>query len=94
MAAARVALYHYQGSVDEIRDRVQSGMVPILRDQAGFISYDIVHAGDVLVSVSRWDSEEQAEQAVGTIADWVRESGVGDLVTRVENYVGEIIVSA
>jgi heme-degrading monooxygenase HmoA len=95
MAAARVALYEFEAdSLDEVREKVQSGMVPILRGQPGFVSYDVVHAGNRLISVSRWESEEQAEQSVQTIADWVRESGVDELVTRTDNYVGEVIVSA
>jgi heme-degrading monooxygenase HmoA len=95
MAHARVALYRMTaGTADEIGQRVQEGMVPILRDQDGFVSYHVVSAGDTLISVSRWDTQDQAEQAVQTIADWVRDSGVDQMVERTQNYVGEIIVSA
>ena len=94
MAHARVAVYSVTGSGDEVGQKVREGMVPILRDQDGFISYDVVLAGDRLISVSRWETEAQAEQAVETIADWVRDSGVDQLVQRQENYVGEVIVSA
>ena len=94
MAHARVAVYSVTGSGDEVGQKVREGMVPILRDQHGFISYDVVSAGDTLISVSRWETEAQAEQAVQTIADWVRDSGVDQMVQRQENYVGEVIVSA
>jgi heme-degrading monooxygenase HmoA len=94
MAHARVAVYSVTGSGDEVGQKVREGMVPILRDQDGFISYDVVSAGDTLISVSRWETEAQAEQAVQTIADWVRDSGVDQMVQRQENYVGEVIVSA
>jgi heme-degrading monooxygenase HmoA len=83
------------GTVDEVAQKVREGMVPLLRDQAGFISYDVVDAGrDAVISVSRWETHDQAEQAVQTIADWVRDSGVGGMVERTQNYVGEVIVSA
>jgi len=96
MAHARVALYSVEvGALDELRQKVQEGMVPILRDQPGFISYDVVDGGgDMVISVSRWETHDQAEAAVQTIADWVRDSGVGGLVERTQNYVGEVIVSA
>jgi heme-degrading monooxygenase HmoA len=95
MAHARVALYRLTGSVDEVQQKVQDGMVPILRDQPGFVSYDVVDAGpDALISISRWETHDQAEQAVQTIADWVADSGVDELVERRANHVGEIIVSA
>ena len=94
MAHARVAVYSVSGSAEEVGKRVREGMVPILRDQDGFLSYDVVHAGDTLISVSCWGTQAQAEQAVQTIADWVRESGVDQMVERLENYVGEVIVSA
>ena len=96
MAHARVALYRVEpGALGEVQQKVQEGMVPILRQQSGFISYDVIDGGgDTAISVSRWETHEQAEQAVQTIADWVQASGVDDLVTRTENYVGEIIVGA
>jgi hypothetical protein len=94
MAHARVAVYSVSGSGEEVGQKVREGMVPILRDQDGFVSYDVVLAGDTLISVSRWDTQAQAEQAVQTIADWVRDSGLDQMVNRLENYVGEVIVSA
>jgi heme-degrading monooxygenase HmoA len=96
MAHARVALYRVEpGAMGEVQQKVQEGMVPILRQQAGFISYDVIDGGgDTAISVSRWETHEQAEQAVQVIADWVGESGVEELVERTQNYVGEVIVSA
>lgn len=96
MAHARVALYNVApDTIDEVRQKVQEGMVPILQAREGFISYDVADVGGgTIISISRWETHDEAEQAVQTIADWVRDSGVGDLVERTQNYVGEILISA
>jgi hypothetical protein len=62
---ARVAVYSVTGSGDEVGQKVREGMVQILRDQDGFISYDVVLAEDSLISVSRWETEARAEREFG-----------------------------
>jgi heme-degrading monooxygenase HmoA len=92
---ARVAIYTITaGTVEEVAGAAEAGMVPIFREQPGFISYRIVAAdGDTCVSISRWETHEQAEEAARAAAAWV----AATLERRLElehEYLGEVVLSA
>jgi heme-degrading monooxygenase HmoA len=91
VAHVRVAIYQIKpGTADEILRRAQSGVLPIFRQQPGFVAYEgVVTADDEIVSISTWESAEQAQTAVHTAAGWVREN-LEDMVFSVDNYVGEL----
>jgi hypothetical protein len=64
-------------------------MLPIFRQQPGFVADEGVVTGDEeVVSISAWESAEQAQAAVQTAAGWVREN-LADLIVAVDNHVGE-----
>ena len=92
---ARVAVYTItSGTVEQVAVAAESGMLPIFRAQAGFLSYRIVAAqGDRCVSISRWETHEQADAAARAAADWVAEN----LDTRIvleDEYLGEVVLSS
>lgn len=91
MAHVRVAVYKIKpGAADEILRGAQSGMLPIFRQQPGFIAYEgVVTGNEEVVSISTWESAEQAQAAVQVAAGWVKENLAG-LVVSVENHVGEL----
>lgn len=91
MAHVRIAVYTLKpGTVDEVIRRAQSGMLPLFRRQPGFVAYDVAKTGDDEgVSISTWDSAEQAQAAIQTAAGWVKEN-LADMVISVENHVGEL----
>lgn len=91
MKHMRVATYGIlKGSFQEIADTAKAGMLPIFRQQPGFIRYGVADMGDrELLSISVWDSREHAENATPTAASWVKEN----LAERVElksNSVGDL----
>jgi heme-degrading monooxygenase HmoA len=91
VAHVRVAIYQIMpGTADEILRRAQTGMLPIFRQQPGFIAYEgVVTVDDEVVSISTWESAEQAQAAVHTATGWVREN-LADMILSVDNYVGEV----
>jgi heme-degrading monooxygenase HmoA len=91
MAHVRVAVYQIKpGSANEIVQKAQSGMLPIFRQQPGFVAYEGVVTGDTeVVSISTWESVEQAQAAVQIAASWVREN-LADAIVSVTNHVGEL----
>ena len=91
MAHIRVAVYTFKpGTVDEVIKRAEAGMLPLFRGQPGFIAYDVAKTGDDRgVSVSTWESAEQAQAAIQVAAGWVKEN-LADSVVAVENHVGEL----
>lgn len=62
------------GVFDEVVQRDESGLLPLLRSVSGFVEFDLVQVGeDVGVSISLFETQEQAEEANRRAADWVRE---------------------
>jgi hypothetical protein len=91
MQHVRVALYTITpGSADEVIRRGESGMVPIFRAQPGFVAYGLVKTGEeTLVSISVWESEQQAIAANQIAGTWVREN-VGNMLVSAVNHVGDL----
>ncbi len=91
----RIGVYKVRpGSQDEIVQRARDEMLPTFQAQPGFVQYSLVQAGDDrIVSITTWQTAEQAEQAASTAAAWVRDN-IAQYVTSVENYTGELKVAS
>ena len=63
------------GSIDEAIQRVENGLVPILSSVPGFVEYDMVQVGeDVGLTISFFETQEQAEESNRKAADWVKQN--------------------
>jgi hypothetical protein len=82
------------GSTPEVAQKVQSGLVPILSKQAGFLSYNAIDGGnDVAISVSLYADRAAADAANAAAAQWVQQNLAG-LISAPEITVGEVIASS
>ena len=72
MAYMRIAAYHLRqgNAVDEVLRRVETGLLPIFQQQPGFVAYEIVTIADGLLSISTWQSKEQADAATQSVSAW------------------------
>lgn len=95
MQHMRIAVYQFKpGTVDEVIQAAERGMLPLFRSQPGFIQYTVVKTGDdAAVSTSSWETREQAEKAVATAAGWVREN-IAEKLVSVENHTGEVVIAS
>jgi hypothetical protein len=91
MQHARVGVYESKpGMADEAIRKAQSGMLPVFQRQPGFVGYGLVKTSDhSLISLSFWETEDEAEKAVQTAAGWVKEN-LGDILVSVQNHVGDL----
>jgi hypothetical protein len=69
------------------------GMLEIFRGRPGFQSYELIETGAGLVSVSHWDSSEQADAATRVAASWVADH-IDDLVKLQQSDTGEVVLSS
>lgn len=70
---ASVRRYQFQGSLKDLARRAEDELVPILRENPGFIAYYIVDGGDgYLASISMFDSAWSAHRSNEQAAAWVR----------------------
>jgi hypothetical protein len=64
-----------RGSVPRLARRVQDSFVPLMRQIRGFRAYYLLDGGpDVLVTISVFDSAEEAFASNEKAADWVRDN--------------------
>jgi heme-degrading monooxygenase HmoA len=88
----RVGVYALtSGTAEEVGDQARAGMLSVFRGQPGFKAYGLAETRDgKLVSVSLWDSGEQAEQANELAASWVREN-IADRIRLESTQVGDFL---
>ena len=92
MAYVRVALDTIQpGKTDELLARIREGLVPQLRQQSGFVAYEVITTGeDTAVFIHTCATRAQAEAAMQSVAAWVREHVAGLIVSVDQHLVGEL----
>ena len=59
--------------MEELAERVREGFVPLVRQMRGFQGYYLLDGGpDVLITISVFDSADQALASNEKAVDWVR----------------------
>ena len=93
MAHVRIGIYKRLGDATEIMKRGREGLLPIYQKQHGFIDYELVDAGDLVVSISHWETADAASDAADKAADWVREN-IGEMAKLQQNVIGQVGMSS
>ena len=91
---ARVVIYKVKpGAADAAIKKAEEGLLPLFRQHKGFHSYEVVKAGqDTVVSLSTWESEGEALEAVKAGKAWVQEN-IAESITAAETHVGVVSFS-
>jgi heme-degrading monooxygenase HmoA len=76
MSHVRIGVYTLTGgTAEEIADQAREGMLGVFRVQPGFRAYGLARSQDgKLISVSLWDSGDQARNANELAASWVQQN--------------------
>lgn len=92
MTHVRTGVYALtSGTAKEVGDRAQEGMLSVFRDQPGFKAYGLAETQEgKLLSVSLWESAEQAQQANDLAASWVSEN-LADRIRLEGTQVGDFL---
>ena len=90
---ARVGVYTLTGNASEVTQQVTDGILPLFKRQPGFVDYSIVSANGKMISISTWESLEQANTGTVQAAKFVEEK-LGAQVTLDTNYIGDVVVSS
>lgn len=91
MRSARVGVYTMKpGSTDSVIHLAEHTLLPQYRQLPGFVSYELIRTGpDSVISVSVWETHDEAEKAVAETSQWVQ-ANIAGLVETVTNHVGDI----
>lgn len=71
---ARIATYSFTGDGQDLGQRAEAGILPILEAQPGFKSYAVAIGEGKVFSSSAWDSREDAESGSAAVASWVADN--------------------
>ena len=83
-----------RGSTPEVARRVQSSLVPLLRQIPGFKAYYLFEGGpDVLISIRVFDSADVAFASNEVAATWLRENVLEFTKGMPEVMAGNILVA-
>jgi hypothetical protein len=83
-----------QGSVAELAQRVKEGFVPLVRQMRDFKGYYLLDGGpDVLITISVFDTADQALASNEKAADWVRNNVLEFTKGMPEVMVGDVLIA-
>jgi hypothetical protein len=74
MPYGRCVIYSFAGDVEEIIGKARGGILPIFRKQPGFVAYGVMVRGEQLISMSAWDTEDDARAADEVAKEWIAEN--------------------
>jgi heme-degrading monooxygenase HmoA len=76
MRYTRISTYELtNGTFDELTGIAEKGILPKFATEPGFVNYGLVDAGNhKVVSISIWETREQAQKSVEMAATWVKET--------------------
>jgi hypothetical protein len=83
-----------RGSAQELAQRVEDGFVPLVRQIQGFRGYYLLDGGpDVLITISMFDSADEALASNETAAGWVRNNVLEFTKGMPEVMVGNVLIA-
>lgn len=68
----RVVVYTHSDDKDELEAKARAGVIPIVTNTPGYISYGVMFEDTRVVSISQWESEESAKAADAALIEWVK----------------------
>ena len=91
MQHLRMATYNItKGTFQEVADSAKTGMLHKFQAQPGFIRYGVADLGDKkCLSLSVWETREQAIAATPVAASWVKEN-LADRIELKSSSVGDL----
>jgi hypothetical protein len=81
-------------TLDEFKQRLDSGFLPTVQEIRGFHSYYVVNAGEKqLLSIGIFENKAGAEESTRRAADFVKKDPLKDRIGSPEIIEGELLVS-
>jgi predicted ester cyclase len=91
MPYARVSFFQYKpGTLKDAIAKAEQKLVPLLRQQAGFLSFSVVaRKDDMGLAITSWQTRENAEAGMQQVGRWADEN-LGALRLAGEAFLGEV----
>jgi len=91
MRYTRISTYDLtSGTFPELTGIAETSILPTFAKEPGFVNYGLVDAGNhKVLSISIWETREEAQKSVNTAATWV-EKNLAGRIRLVTSYVGDL----
>ncbi len=91
MRYTRLSTYDLtKGTFPELTGIAEKGILPMFAKEPGFVNYGLVDAGNhKVVSITVWETREEAQKSVGMAATWVKEN-IADRVRLLTTQIGDL----
>lgn len=90
---ARTATYRFSGDdAQALARRAEEGILPVLKAQSGFKGYSVAIGDGEVLSLSIWETRDDAEAGSAVVASWVAENMAGE-IDLIDVRYGEIMFS-
>lgn len=89
---AVVRRYTLSGTADDLDDALNSGYLPQLSQQPGFVEYIVVVSDEHVVTVTIFDNEDDLQAAAQAEADWIAQNLASLLPAAEETVQGDVVV--
>ena len=74
MPYGRCVIYTFTGDAQEMIEKSRAGILPVLKEHPGFLAYGVMVQGEQIISMSAWDTEENARDADDVGKRWASEN--------------------
>jgi len=74
MPYGRCAIYSFEGDDQEVIEKSRAGILPIFKQQPGFIAYGVMVQNGQIISMSAWNTGSDAKAADEAAKQWVSEN--------------------
>jgi hypothetical protein len=74
MPYGRCAIYSFEGDDQDVIEKSRAGILPIFKQQPGFIAYGVMVQNGQIISMSAWNTESDAKAADEAAKQWVSEN--------------------
>ena len=82
-----------QGAIEDLKQRIESGFLPIVQEVRGFHSYGAVNAGNgQIVTISIFEDKAGATESTRRAAEFVQKDPLKDQLGKPEVIEGELMV--
>jgi hypothetical protein len=86
MPYGRCAIYSFEGDDQEVIEKSKAGILPIFKQQPGFIAYGVMVQNGQIISMSAWNTESDAKAADEAAKQWVSKNLRAKIVS---SFVGD-----
>ena len=87
----RLAIYNFTGDAHELARKAEEGILPIFKGQSGFQAYAVSAGDGKIISLSVWDTAEDAKAGNEAAGAWVAENMTE--IDLIEVYFAELMFS-